>query len=863
MKKHFLSLLALILGIGMVQANPVSVSQAKLVGQQFVQANFDMSRQSSELTLVYTGTSTRGEACFYVFNVGDEGFVMVSADDVFRPIVGFSDEGTFDAQNINPELNYMLNELISFRSGKLTGNPTPAVASEWKQITERGTQLSLNGGRASTYLCTTKWNQDYPYNYYCPNATGGPGGHVYAGCVATAMSQVMKYWNHPLKGTGSHTYYYNVPGTGNGPWSANFGETDYDWDNMPNSINNNSPQVQIDAVATLIYHCAVSVDMMWAIDGSGAYSADVPQRISQYFDYTNQAVLRSRDSYSYDVWASMMKESFDMGWPLYYSGQSPEGGHAFVCDGYNDANLYHYNWGWSGSGDGWFDFDLIDYNSGDGAIFNFVPAMIYKSTPKAPTNVVVVPAANNELSATVSWTNPSQTLDNTALSGIDQIVVCRDGEIIYTDDNVTPGAAMTITDNGVPRFDTFVYTVYAICGGNHGRIGYSEKVSFGPTCGWTINVTQASFTGFRGGAIHVYNAAGTECATVTTTTSSVQAFPVDMPLGHVSFGWTAQTSGSAFSMAFNIKDSQNNTVYTYSGQSTDMPEGIFFETNNGCGNSPGTGIPSNLIAVRDEQDPYTIHVSWDGIGESGYGYTIYRDDLLYRIIPEGTSFDDVNAPLGGHCYYAGFLSDGGENPGFSNESCATSGECYAPTNFDYETTGSTFKIKLKWNKPDPSEGLSGYFLFRKTGEDGHYERIKLLSANATSYTDNSANQQGHYYYKLYAVYQDLDDCLSAPAYWIYDHNQFYLHVYYSPTGVEENEANSVALYPNPTATRFTVEAQGLNHVSVYNAIGQMVYEANCEDDMMEINMSDVESGIYMVRIATESGIVTKRVTVIK
>jgi hypothetical protein len=150
MKKHFLSLLALILGIGMVQANPVSVSQAKLVGQQFVQANFDMSRQSSELTLVYTGTSTRGEACFYVFNVGDEGFVMVSADDVFRPIVGFSDEGSFDAQNINPELNYMLNELISFRSGKLTGNPTPAVASEWKQITERGTQLSLNGGRAST-----------------------------------------------------------------------------------------------------------------------------------------------------------------------------------------------------------------------------------------------------------------------------------------------------------------------------------------------------------------------------------------------------------------------------------------------------------------------------------------------------------------------------------------------------------------------------------------------------------------------------------------------------------------------------------------------------------------------------------------
>lgn len=863
MKKHFLSLLALVLGIGMAQSNPVSVSQAKLVGQQFVQANFDASRQSAELTLVYTATSTRGEACFYVFNVGNEGFVMVSADDVYRPIVGYSDEGAFDAQNINPELNYMLNELISYRSGKLTGEPAPAVASEWNQVTTRGTLVSRNGGRGGFYLCSTKWNQDYPYNYYCPAASGGPGGHVYAGCVAAAMSQVMKFWDHPEKGTGSHSYNYYVPGAGSGPWSANFGETVYDWDNMPVTINSNSPQEQIDAVATLMYHCAVSVDMMWAIDGSGAYSQDVPTRISQYFSYTNQAVLRSRDSYSYSDWAQMLKESFDVGWPLYYSGQGTDGGHAFVCDGYNDADLFHYNWGWGGSGDGWFDFDQIDYNSSDGAIFNFVPALIYKSTAKAPTNLTVVPAANNVLSATVSWTNPSQTLDNTSLSGIDQIVVCRDGEIIYTEDNVAPGAAMTIVDNEVPRFDQFVYSVYAICGGNHGRIVYSDRISFGPTCGWTVNITQASFTGFRGGAIHLYNASGTECGSVTTTSSSVQSLPIEVPLGRVSFGWTAQTSGNAFDMAFTIKDSQNNSVYSYSGSSADMPEGIFFEANNGCGNAAGTEIPTNLVAVRDGDDAYLIHVSWDGINETGYGYVVYRDDLLYRLIPEGTSFDDNNVEMGGHCYRVGFLSDGGENPGYSNESCATAGDCYAPTNLNYETTGSTYKIKLKWEKPVPADGLGGYYLYRKDGEDGEYNRIKLLSASATSYTDNTANQQGHYYYKLYAVYPSLDDCVSAPANWIYDNNQFFLHVYYSPTGVEEMETGNVAVYPNPTSARFTIEGNGLSHVSVYNTLGQMVYEANCDGDMTEVNLSDVETGVYMVRIATENGMVTKRVSVIK
>ena len=859
MKKHFMFLLALALGIGMAQAHPVNVSQAKYVGQQFVQANFEQSRQSAELTLVYTGTSTRGEACFYVFNVGDNGFVMVSADDIYRPIVGFSDEGIFDAQNINPELGYVLNGLISARSGKLTGEPAPAVAAEWDLVMNRGTLISRNGGRDNTYFLETKWNQDYPYNYYCPVGQGGPGGHVYAGCVACAMSQMMKFWNHPLQGTGSH----NNPNGG----SANFGQTTYDWDNMPVSLNNNSPQEQIDAVATLMYHCAVSVNMMWAIDGSGAYSADVPASIMQYFSYSNQAVFQHRDSYSYNDWAAKLKESFDIGWPVYYSGTDPDpvngGGHAFVCDGYNDADLFHYNWGWGGSGDGWFDFDAIDYNTNDGAIYNFVPAPVYNMTPQAPTNLTVTPLGDNALAANISWTNPTKTLNNTNLTSIDQIIVTRDGEIIYTEDNVAPGADMTITDNTVPRFDGFVYTVYAVCDGNHGRIVRSNMVSFGPTCGWTINITQASFTGFRGGAIHIYNAAGTEIAQVTTTTSAVQSIPIDMPLGHISLGWSAPTQSGSFNMGFTVKDSQNNTVYTYSGTSEDLPEGIFYEANNGCGSNAGTGVPANLVALVDDENPYNINVSWDGVNESGYGYNVYRDGMLYRLIPQGTSFVDENAPMGGHCYYVAFLSYGGENPGYSNESCATSGECYAPRNFDFEYYGNSHRIKLFWERPEPSDGLSGYYLFRKFGEDGTYERIKLLGANATNHTDNTANQEGDYYYKIYACYNGLGDCVSAPANRKYTDNVFFLHAPYSLDGIGEMEDGMVSVYPNPTTNRFTVEGEGLIHVTVFNTVGQMVYDANCDGNSMVINLNNVEDGVYMVRVATENGSATKRITVIR
>ena len=856
MKKHLLTILALAFCAGLVQANPVSVSQAKFVGQQFVQAKFDQARQSQDLTLVYTGASLRGEACFYVFNVGETGFVMVSADDLFRPIVGYSSEGTFDAENINPELGYVLDEFIAGRSGR-SGQASPIVKAEWDMVMSSGNLISRNGGRGDSYLVETKWNQDAPYNYYAPAGAGGPGGRCYAGCCATAMSQVMRFWIHPEQGTGSHSYNWHGQ-----QLTANFGATKYDWENMPVSISNSSPQEQIEAVATLMYHCGVAVDMNFAADGSGAFSADVPPAVSSYFGYANQATLKYRDNFSYDNWANMLKESFDMGWPLYYNGQSStDGGHAFVCDGYNDADLFHYNWGWSGSGDGWFDFDEMDFSdSYDGAIFNFVPVEVYNNTAQAPTNLNVTPASDVALSATLTWTNPVKTLNNSNLSSIDKIVILRGGQVVTEIENPAPGASMTYVDNEVPRYDAFKYQVYAVTNGNHGKVVYSQMVSFGPTCDWTIIMTSTAFQGWRGGAIHVYNAAGTEIATATTTSSSSTSVTVPMPLGNVSFGWSLPTA-EVTNMSFIIKNAQS-TVYNFTGSSNNLEEGIFFTTNNGCGNNPTTEVPANLVALRDEENVNDIHVSWDGVANPGYGYNIYRDGLLYRLVPDATSFVDADATIGGHCYKACVLSDGGESGLYSNESCATSGDCYAPTNLDYETTGTTFKIKLKWEKPEPADGLSGYYLFRANEEDGEYTRIKVIGANATNYTDNTANVEGHYYYKLYAVYQDLD-CTSAPANWIGDGNQFFLHVYYSPTEVEESVATQVALYPNPTNDSFTVEATGMTHVTVYNMVGQVVYTADCTADVMNINLGNVESGIYMVRVETANGEVNGRINVIR
>ena len=868
MKKYVMSLLALVLGLGAVQANPVSLNQAKFVGQQFVQAQFEQSRQSNDLTLVYTGSSMRGEACFYVFNVGDKGFVMVSADDYFRPIVGYSKEGVFPVDNMPDGLRYQLDNIIDGRSGR-TGIATPEVAAEWELVANTGRLKSRFGGRSSFFLLTTKWDQDSPYNLYCPEYAGGPGGRCYAGCVATAMSQIMKYWNHPVQGTGSHTY--NSGGSPGYPYfpglSANFGETTYDWDNMPDRLTNASPQVQKEAVALLMYHCGVSVNMNYAPDGSGTQSTLVPNAISTYFGYTNQALHRERGSFTYTNWYNMLREHLDMGWPVYYSGcdaSTPNPGcHAFVCDGYDDAGLMHWNFGWSGSGDSFIDFDGIEYSASyDAAIFNFVPANVYNGTPQAPTNLTITPAANNELKATLTWTNPSKTLNNTNLTTIDQIVVTRDGRIIHTENNVTPGASMTFVDNEVPRFDAFQYEVYAVCNDLHGKIGMFNVVSFGPTCSWTINITQAAMNGWRGAAIHIYNASGREVGQLTTTTNAVQSVPVEIPLGHVSFGWSAQTYGDSFSMGFTIKDSENHTVYTYSGQSSNMAEGIFFEGNNSCGASIGDGCPTNLVALVDEENPNNINVSWDPVpGAEGYGYTVYRDGLLHRLIPSGTSFVDRDTEIGGHCYKVGYFFNGGENGQYSNESCATSGACYAPTDFTFELN-SNFKPDLMWTKPNPFDGLSGYYIYRKKGLDGTYERIKVAGANTSHYVDNALTEDGDYYYQIKAYYQGMD-CYSAPAAYKYNQNQFYLHVPYSVDAVDEQIENSIAIFPNPTTSRFVVEGVGMNHIAVYNLVGQKVYEMECNAESVDINLNNAETGIYLVRISTDNGEVTKRITVIR
>ena len=197
-------------------------------------------------------------------------------------------------------------------------------------------------------LVTTTWNQDAPYNDSCPIWNGN---RCYTGCVATAMAQILKYWEHPAQGVGiSRAYNTTVNGIAIPP--LNF-EIDYHFSDMGNA----TPQTATEKanVARLMYHCGVSVRMEYDPSESGATSEAAARAFSNYFKY--DAVYLSQAGYSDSAWYALLRAELDSARPVYYAGlelAAEESSHAWVCDGYDNDNYFHFNWGWGGYDDGYY-----------------------------------------------------------------------------------------------------------------------------------------------------------------------------------------------------------------------------------------------------------------------------------------------------------------------------------------------------------------------------------------------------------------------------------------------------------------------------------------------------------------------------
>ena len=326
---------------------------------------------TSDLQLAATYRTEQGASAFHVFNTSD-GFVIVSADDCETPIIGYSREGRFDPNNVPIQMEDYLQDFIARIQFGIENHieADEATAKQWELVKTTGKLNDSKSTKAVAPLLTDKWNQGCLYNSLCPTMSG-PCGHAEVGCVAVAMAQIMRYWGYPTTGWGTHSY-SNAGLT----LSADFGNTTYDWEHMPDSLTENSSEAEIEAVATLLYHCGVSLEMRYGPNGSLANTGDVINALRRYFNYTRQIHKEKKSDYSNEEWSSLLMNSLDLSRPVQYVGYG-SGGHSFVCDGYDSNGLFHFNWGW-GTANGYFALGNLnplgyDFSISNAALFDIIP----------------------------------------------------------------------------------------------------------------------------------------------------------------------------------------------------------------------------------------------------------------------------------------------------------------------------------------------------------------------------------------------------------------------------------------------------------------------------------------------------------
>ena len=367
-------------------AGPITPQQAERIASNYLLHSVSQRRNISITTgldliqMVYTtGKATKSSSglritqptepvAYYVFTRHKApGFVIVAGDDRMHHVLAYSDSEIFDLDHLLEAAQLWLDDYrqaaaqlpIDLRIVNDLQTPSPGSIVV-------APLLAIDG---------IEWGQTDPFWDKTPileNSLSGKKEHCPVGCVAIAAAQIMRYYQWPKRGKGSHSY----TDTGSKKTlSANF-EIDYDWANMPakaskvidQEVVSTATEAQREALSTLLLHVGISVNMQYSTSGSGAYSSLVGEAMRRYFSYSDSMMFYNRGFFSSEAWYQMIKEELDAHRPVYHTGSSRGGGHAFVCDGYTDDDFFHFNWGWDGIGNGFYRLEaLIPTVTGIGA----------------------------------------------------------------------------------------------------------------------------------------------------------------------------------------------------------------------------------------------------------------------------------------------------------------------------------------------------------------------------------------------------------------------------------------------------------------------------------------------------------------
>ena len=367
--KKLLSLVWLLLCSLPLYSAPVSPEQARKIALNYLKRQAGtlpgLNRapdQQPELCLAYSptlparvaspdGHAPEQQALLYVFNnQTNGGFVVVAGDDRANAVLAVTGQGSFDPALLHPGMQWWLHEAEASMARLMADNNR-----------QRTMVIRAEGLAASVDpLLTTQWGQGEPYNNLCPTDPTH-GGRSVTGCTATALAQILNYHKYPAKGSDKVSYSTSTHGLS---ISADLSTFTFDWANMADNYSTtNTTSKQQEAVAKLMYACGVACQMDYCKLGSG--SSALPAILEKYVGIGKACTAHEREYFTTNEWNEIVMTELNAHRPVLYSGASQEGGHAFVCDGYNADNLYHINWGWDGFCDGYFDLITLDADRND------------------------------------------------------------------------------------------------------------------------------------------------------------------------------------------------------------------------------------------------------------------------------------------------------------------------------------------------------------------------------------------------------------------------------------------------------------------------------------------------------------------
>ena len=349
-KKRILLLLTWLAIAGTVMADPVNESRASEIATRFLSGTSPSLKLASlpPLKAVTAVTPITGQTAYYVFNsaVADKGFVVVAGDDRLPAVLGYSDSGSFDADDVPPAMQEWLDGYAAQVEAIAAG-----AAPEVRTASRAAIDPMLN----------VHWSQGLPYNALLPHINGSENNHAYVGCVALAMAQIMAYWQYPARPTTTIPGYTSNSGRTYEVTMPSLSPVDFDWENMHDTYYvNDSTSTAALAVQTLALYATTSLKSSFGLSSTGSFTRYIPERLITYFGYKNTAHYIYRETYSTQGWEDVLYSELEAGRPVAYGGNKQSGGHAFVCDGYDGDGRFHINWGWNGKSNGYFLLNLLN-----------------------------------------------------------------------------------------------------------------------------------------------------------------------------------------------------------------------------------------------------------------------------------------------------------------------------------------------------------------------------------------------------------------------------------------------------------------------------------------------------------------------